>query len=142
MTRRAPVSQVARRFRSRRSEALLVSRLILLKARELHCMAMSITPEPVQRPLAAGSVAGASPMERSMKFINILTLILVIVGGLNWGLVGLFDFDLVATIFGAGSALARIVYIVVGVSALWQLIPLAGAFGIGPENAERTTGSR
>jgi uncharacterized membrane protein YuzA (DUF378 family) len=77
-----------------------------------------------------------------MKFINILTLILVIVGGLNWGLVGLFDFDLVATIFGAGSALARIVYTVVGVSAVWQLIPLANAFGIGPENAERTTGSR
>ncbi len=40
-----------------------------------------------------------------MKFINILTLIFVIVGGLNWGLVGLFSFDLVAAIFGAGSAL-------------------------------------
>lgn len=37
-----------------------------------------------------------------MKFINISTLILVVVGGLNWGLVGLFGFDLVAAIFGAG----------------------------------------
>ena len=48
----------------------------------------------------------------------------VIVGGLNWGLVGAFNFDLVATIFGAGSLLARLVYVVVGLSALWQLGPL------------------
>jgi uncharacterized membrane protein YuzA (DUF378 family) len=62
-----------------------------------------------------------------MKTINIVTLLLVIVGGLNWGLVGLFNFDLVATIFGAGSMLSRIVYILVGVSALWQLVPLSSA---------------
>jgi uncharacterized membrane protein YuzA (DUF378 family) len=46
------------------------------------------------------------------------------VGGLNWGLVGLFDFDLVATLFGEMSALSRIVYTLVGVSALWQIVPL------------------
>jgi uncharacterized membrane protein YuzA (DUF378 family) len=62
-----------------------------------------------------------------MKAINVLTLILVIVGGLNWGLVGLFDFDLVAAIFGAGSTVARIVYVAVGASALWQLVPLSAA---------------
>ncbi|MCB1500106.1 MAG: DUF378 domain-containing protein [Bauldia sp.] len=62
-----------------------------------------------------------------MKPINIVTLLLVIVGGLNWGLVGLFDFDLVATIFGAGSVISRIVYILVGLSALWQLGPLSSA---------------
>jgi len=62
-----------------------------------------------------------------MKAINILTLVLIIVGGLNWGLVGLFNFDLVATIFGAGSILARVVYVLVGVSALWQLVPLSAA---------------
>ena len=64
-----------------------------------------------------------------MKTLNILTLILLIVGGLNWGLVGAFNFDLVATIFGAGSLLARLVYVVVGLSALWQLGPLMSAFG-------------
>ncbi len=64
-----------------------------------------------------------------MKALNILTLTLVIVGGVNWGLVGLFQFDLVAAIFGGqGAALARIVYFLVGVSALWQLVPLAAAF--------------
>lgn len=62
-----------------------------------------------------------------MKVLNAVTLSLVIVGGLNWGLVGLFDFNLVGAIFGAGSAVSRIVYIVVGVSALWQLVPLGAA---------------
>jgi len=64
-----------------------------------------------------------------MKPLDILTLTLVIVGGLNWGLVGLFNFDLVAVILGSGSVLSRAVYILVGISALWQMIPLAGAFG-------------
>ena len=59
-----------------------------------------------------------------MKALTIITLILVIVGGLNWGLVGLFDFNLVAAIFGAGSVLARIVYVLVGLSALYQIMPL------------------
>jgi uncharacterized membrane protein YuzA (DUF378 family) len=63
-----------------------------------------------------------------MKTLNLVTLILLIVGGLNWGLVGLFNFDLVSTLFGAGSILARIVYMLVGLSALWQLIPLIAAF--------------
>jgi uncharacterized membrane protein YuzA (DUF378 family) len=69
--------------------------------------------------------------EHSMKALNIATLVLVIVGGVNWGLVGLFDFDLVAAILGSGSLLSRIVYILVGLSALWQVVPLAGAFGYG-----------
>lgn len=59
-----------------------------------------------------------------MPVVNIITLILVIVGGLNWGLVGLFDFNLVAALFGEMSTLSRIVYALVGASALWQLIPL------------------
>ena len=59
-----------------------------------------------------------------MRLINTVTLVLLIVGGLNWGLVGLFGFDLVAAIFGEMSALSRIVYALVGLSALWQLIPL------------------
>jgi uncharacterized membrane protein YuzA (DUF378 family) len=53
--------------------------------------------------------------------IDWLALVLVIVGGLNWGLVGLFNFDLVAAIFGAMSALSRIVYILVGLAALYMV---------------------
>ena len=61
-----------------------------------------------------------------MKTLNFVTLALLIVGGLNWGLVGAARFDLVATLFGGQDALlARVVYIVVGVSALWQIGALA-----------------
>jgi uncharacterized membrane protein YuzA (DUF378 family) len=63
-----------------------------------------------------------------MKVANLVTLLLVIVGGLNWGLMGLFSFDLVAAIFGSGSALSRLVYILVGLSAVWQIVPLTKAF--------------
>ena len=57
-----------------------------------------------------------------MRAITTITLVLLIVGGLNWGLVGLFGFDLVAAIFGEMSLLSRIVYSLVGLSALWQLM--------------------
>ncbi|MFU0504138.1 DUF378 domain-containing protein [Pseudaminobacter sp. NGMCC 1.201702] len=72
-----------------------------------------------------------------MRTINIVSLILLIVGGLNWGLVGLFDFDLVAAIFGRMTLLSRIVYILVGASAVWQLIPLIRSFDEGETTALR-----
>ncbi len=72
-----------------------------------------------------------------MKAINIITLVLLIVGGINWGLVGVAQFDLVAAIFGGQDApLARVVYTVVGLSALWQIVPLVRASGTGQVHAE------
>ena len=62
-----------------------------------------------------------------MRALNTVTLVLLIVGGLNWGLVGLAGFDLVAAIFGEMSPLSRIVYMLVGLAALWQIVPLAAA---------------
>jgi len=50
-----------------------------------------------------------------------LAMLLMIIGGLNWGLVGAFDVDLVATLFGSGSAISRVVYIAVGLAALYGL---------------------
>lgn len=61
-----------------------------------------------------------------MAVLNKITLLLLVVGGLNWGLVGLLNFDLVAAIFGEMSLLSRLVYSLVGISALYQLIPLFG----------------
>ncbi len=56
-----------------------------------------------------------------------IALVLLIIGGLNWGLVGFFNFDLVAVIFGQMSVISRVVYSVVGVSALYILVgALAG----------------
>jgi hypothetical protein len=47
-------------------------------------------------------------------------LLLLIIGGVNWGLVGIFGFDLVAWLFGgAGALLSRIIYIVIAISAVW-----------------------
>ena len=71
-----------------------------------------------------------------MKTLNLVTLILVIVGGLNWGLVGLADFDLVAALFGDGSVLARTVYVLVGLSAVYQIVPLLKAFQVDEPRAE------
>ena len=57
-----------------------------------------------------------------MKTLDIIVAILLIVGGLNWGLVGLFGFDLVKTIFGDMTVLSRVVYILVGLSAVYQAL--------------------
>lgn len=53
-----------------------------------------------------------------MKAVNTIAYVLVIIGALNWGLVGFFNFDLVATLLGEMSAVSRIVYGLVGISAL------------------------
>ena len=45
----------------------------------------------------------------------------MVLGALNWGLVGLFDFNIVDEIFGGGSGLAKAVYVLIGVSALWAI---------------------
>lgn len=54
-----------------------------------------------------------------MKIVNIIALLLVIIGAINWGLVGLFEFNLVDFLFGVGSVLSRIVYSLVGIAGLW-----------------------
>ena len=73
-----------------------------------------------------------------MKALNLVTLILIIIGGLNWGLVALGGpgADLVANLFGGqDSTGARIVYALVGLSALWQLAPFAKALRTGEVDA-------
>lgn len=57
-----------------------------------------------------------------MKVINVIALILILVGALNWGLWGFFQFDLVAWLFGGDSTwLSRLVYAIVGLAGLWGL---------------------
>lgn len=48
-----------------------------------------------------------------------IALFILLIGGVNWGLIGLFSFDLVAWAFGAGSVISRLVYILVALSAIW-----------------------
>jgi uncharacterized membrane protein YuzA (DUF378 family) len=59
-----------------------------------------------------------------MKSLNVVTLILVIIGGINWGLVGLIKMDLVATIFSFAPIITTIIYVLVGLSAVYQIMPL------------------
>lgn len=67
------------------------------------------------------------------KGLNILTLALVIIGALNWLLVGAFEFDLVATLvgldFGETNAISRIIYVLVGLSGIAQIANLAAIAG-------------
>lgn len=58
---------------------------------------------------------------RRMSALDWIAMLLLIVGGVNWGLVGLFDFDLVAFLFGAMTGLSRVVYALVGLSALYAI---------------------
>jgi uncharacterized membrane protein YuzA (DUF378 family) len=70
-------------------------------------------------------------MERSTftnwKLLGVdwVALVIMIIGALNWGLVGLFDFNLVAALFGEMTTISRIVYIIVGLAAVWAIISLA-----------------
>ena len=58
---------------------------------------------------------------KNMKVIDTIALILIIIGAINWGLIGLFNFNLVDTIFGTMSIISRIIYILVGISGLWGI---------------------
>ncbi|MBN9343270.1 MAG: DUF378 domain-containing protein [Holosporales bacterium] len=59
-------------------------------------------------------------------YLRLVTTILAIVGALNWGFVGLNNFDLVAYLFGPMSALSRIIYILVGIAGIYLLSTLTG----------------
>ena len=56
-----------------------------------------------------------------MKVIDVIALVLIIIGAINWGLIGIFNFNLVDAIFGVMSVISRIIYILVGISGLWAI---------------------
>ena len=56
-----------------------------------------------------------------MKVIDTIALILIIIGAINWGLIGIFNFNLDDTLFGTMSVLSRIIYTLVGISGLWGI---------------------
>ncbi len=56
-----------------------------------------------------------------MKIIDKIALVLIIIGAINWGLIALFNLDLVALLFGEMTVLSRIVYGLVGLSGLWGI---------------------
>lgn len=56
-----------------------------------------------------------------MKVIDKIALVLVIIGALVWGIIGIFNYNIVDAIFGTGSIISKIIYILVGVSGLWAI---------------------
>lgn len=70
-------------------------------------------------------------MSDKFNTLDWISLILVVVGAINWGLVGLFQYDLIAEIFGFGSTVSRVIYALVGLGGLYML---ATAFKMGSYN--------
>lgn len=56
---------------------------------------------------------------KKQSVLDIIALVLVLIGGINWGLVGAFGFNVVDAIFGAGSVVSSIIYLLVGISAIY-----------------------
>ncbi len=57
-----------------------------------------------------------------MKILNVLALTIAIIGAVNWGLIGAFDFNLVDMLFGAGSMFSKFIYVLVGISGLYLIL--------------------
>jgi hypothetical protein len=63
-------------------------------------------------------------MNKFMKSIDILSFVLLLIGGINWGLIGFFDFNLIDAIFGHLTVVSRVIYAVVGIAALYEIFTL------------------
>jgi uncharacterized membrane protein YuzA (DUF378 family) len=70
---------------------------------------------------ATTSASAAYGTRDGLSAMDWIAMILLIIGGLNWGLVGAFDFDLVAAIFGPMTLLSRLIYVLVGLAALYAI---------------------
>jgi len=57
-----------------------------------------------------------------LKGLDLVAAVFLAIGGLNWGLIGLFDFNLVEAIFGIGTTFSRLIYVVVGIAALYDTL--------------------
>lgn len=72
---------------------------------------------------------------RKLGVLDWIAMILVVIGGLNWGLIGALKLDLIKSIFGDMSALSRIIYAIVGLSAIYVLVIL---FNLGKIDSAKT----
>jgi uncharacterized membrane protein YuzA (DUF378 family) len=66
----------------------------------------------------------ATEKRSGLKTVDTIALVLVLIGAINWGLVGLFSFDLVAAIFGEMTTASRIIYTLVGIAGVYTLVSL------------------
>lgn len=82
----------------------------------------TINPHPAERRYTPDRrTSTTSTSTNRMTAVDWIAMVLLIVGGINWGLIGLLNFNLVAAIFGEMSAITRVVYTLVGLSALYSI---------------------
>jgi uncharacterized membrane protein YuzA (DUF378 family) len=74
--------------------------------------------------------------EAFMRIMNLATLALIILGGLNWLSMGVVGYDVIGTVLG-GATLARLAYLIIGLAAVWQLMPGFQSLTVGEVDAER-----
>jgi uncharacterized membrane protein YuzA (DUF378 family) len=84
-------------------------------------MATINAPASERRHLSDRRITSGSLYKARMNALDWAAMVLLIVGGLNWGLVGLMNYDLVAALFGTQSAVSRVIYSLVGLSALYSI---------------------
>jgi len=92
-------------------------------------MATMNAPTMDRRTTGERRLSTRSGQHSVMSALDYLAMALLIVGGLNWAMVGLFDVDMVATVLGPGSPATRIVYVVVGLAALYSIYTTAKMAG-------------
>ena len=91
--------------------------------RRISCRGQIAPGKGRDKPFAGGAIVSGESRVKGMDFTMIMdriALVLAILGGLNWGSVGIFGFDIIAALFGgqAGTA-SRVIYALVGLAALW-----------------------
>lgn len=62
---------------------------------------------------------------KNVHVVDIIAIIILIIGGLNWGLIGLFEWNFIASVFGYTSVLTRTIYALVGLSAVYKIVTWA-----------------
>jgi uncharacterized membrane protein YuzA (DUF378 family) len=86
----------------------------------------TVNPQITERRRNPERRSGAEQsLARRMGAFDWLAMVLMVVGGINWGLVGLMNIDLVATVFGDSTTAARVVYAVIGLAALYSVYTLS-----------------
>lgn len=97
-------------------------------------MATMNSPTMDRRTMGERRVSARAHQRSAMSALDYLAMALLIIGGLNWAMIGLFDVNVVATLFGAETAVTRIIYVVVGLAALYSIYTTAKM-----ANSKRTT---
>lgn len=88
-------------------------------------MATINAPATERRHIPERRTSIGSARASSLSALDWAAMLLMIIGGINWGLIGAFEFDLVAQLFGSMTPLSRLVYVVVGVAALYGIYLLS-----------------